>query len=279
MGFFGGKMGLGFFLTDLRNGFDFFLRERLSFSRKGYSESGLDLDRELSLMRLGDAQLTEDLVERYRFAPYLAHLSKQSFLDNIVHLMLLDSLAKYVAIFPDGKVLDVGSKNFAYCVAIYEFLRARYRAHNSFPADEALCEVWGVEIDVHRRYSNLHTRRSCAEYYSRLIPGAKFIQGDILHAKLSGPFPLITHFYPFVELYSLLDFGLPSRHYKPLEIFRRIFQMLEPGGQYILANTTKDEYLHSRSLLEACQFCHVGSGSVCNGLTNNKPIYASIYYK
>ena len=271
-------VGVRFLLSDMRNSFDFFVRERFSFSRRSYTESGFDLNHELATFAAGDAHLTEALIDKYRLSPYLDHLGRLSFLDNLVHLMLLDSLSRYMQPFYDGKVLDVGSKNFAYCVALYEFLRGVCRDKGG-SREEPIFQLFGVELDVHRRYSNLYTRKACADYYTRLIPRGKYIAGDILKAEFQGPFHLLTHFYPFIHVNSLLDFGLPSRFFKPLETFRRVFQLLQPGGQYILANTTRDEYLHSRSLLEACQFIHMGSSSVCNGLTNHKPIYASVYYK
>ena len=272
-------MGIRFLLTDARNSFDFFLREKLPFSRQRYSESGINLPRELLKLSSADAHQVEALVDRYQLTPYLDHLSYHSFLDNIVHLLLLDSVSKYMSVTAEAKVLDVGSKNFSYCVAIYEFLKQVHRSQSGGGIGSCFFDIQGIELDVKRMYSSFYSRETCGEYYCRLIPRAKLLHGDVLRESLSGPYTVITHFYPFIEMSSLLDFGLPSKYFRPIEIFRRLFQCLEPGGRFFLANTTRDEYLHSRSLLEACQFVHLGSASISNGLTQDKPIYASVFTK
>lgn len=79
------------FLFDLKNKFDFFLREYLRFSRKNYSE------------------------------PY----SRQFELQN---LYITDVLNKYfeVEYKTDARILDVGSKNWFYVKGEYDFLKSRF---------------------------------------------------------------------------------------------------------------------------------------------------------
>jgi len=77
-------------LDNLKNSFDFFIREKTRFSRKNYVPN-----------------------ERERMRDYLKNL------------WVLDVLDKYFPAFPVATILDIGSKNWAYASAEHAFFKTR----------------------------------------------------------------------------------------------------------------------------------------------------------
>jgi hypothetical protein len=264
-------------LSDTRNSVDYFLRGVLSLSRRDYWEKGVELNQILSSLSSEDAKMVGQLIWRYRLESYLPHLAEMSFFDNVMHLLLLDTIRPFLPASYPRRVLDIGSKNFCYSLGIYEFLRSLQREQN--PCSLPTFDIFGIELDVHRTYTNFFTRKACAKYFSSLVPHVHYVEGDVLKKDLTGPFDMIFHFFPFIELTSLLDFGLPARFFRPLELFRRAFSLLAPRGYFIMGNTTRNEYLRGKSLLTACQFLFIKGMEVdCGGFTP-KPLYISVFTK
>lgn len=264
-------------LHDTRNSVDYFLRSRLGWSRRLFRERGIDLRRQMESLTPEDAALVSRLVWRYGMEPYFPFLGKHSFFDNLMHLLLLDHLWHDLPRVRMRRILDVGSKNFAYALSLFEYFRKFHQESGCIqPAD---LEIIGVEIDANRVYRNLYSRKEAASYYTGLVAGARYMEGDFLKIEFSEPMDVILHFFPFIELSSLLDYGLPSRFFKPLEMFRASYHLLSPNGILMMANTTRDEYLHGKSLLEACQFLFLKAYEVRTGGFIAKPLYVSMFMK
>lgn len=101
------------FIDDLRNNFDFFLRSRLTFSRKNYQEFG----------NFNKEYLIENF-EKYNLS-LLKDLNERNIKENLYFLNIFD---KYLDKTKKEKisVLDIGSKNWNY-VKVNTYLQSLYR--------------------------------------------------------------------------------------------------------------------------------------------------------
>lgn len=263
---------------DSKNSFDYYLRRRFGPSRRGYSESGISLTKVLNRLPAYETRTVVKLVEKYRFEPYLRRLSHASVLDNVLHLVLLDRLFNYFT-GAESRILDVGSKNFAYGPAIYSFF-SHLNGTRSVVGDngEGKPHLTGVEVDGKRLYLNLFTRQTCAKYYASLVPSAEYIVADFLTHNFDGTFDAICNFFPFMDQEALLDWGLPLRFFKPLDMIKRSYDLLVPGGKLFVAHTTMEEYSHARSLIEASGFVWLIDDALKYSFTS-KMLYVSLYQK
>lgn len=257
-------------IASFRNSLDFFLRNHLTLTRRGYHEKGLALTDIEPKLNPSDANRIKQLCHQYRLEEYLPFLEMRSFLDNCMHLWILDSLRPFIKQKNLHHVLDIGSKNFSYAVGIFEFIK-----HIN---DGEAPRTTGIELDANRLYTNLYTRHECANYYTSLIPEASFKGGDFLSEDFEAPFDLVINFFPFVLLDSLLDWGLPRRCFNPTAMFSKCHRILKEEGLLVLSYTDEEEYLAGQIILENCQFKEMGHIVIETGLTP-KPMFASIYEK
>ncbi len=261
---------LGQQLKSYHNAFDFFLRNQLAWSRKGYQEPGITLNEIKDYLGPKSPADIDNLVIKYGFNSILPHLSLMSALDNLVHLYLLDAMeiipGESSALETEKyKILDIGSKNFAYCLALEAFCKhSKYRC--SLPP-----EISGIEIDPHRLYSNFYSRQSYASYFTHLGSSISYHAGDFLTFPFSQTFHLITHFYPFVLKEPLLDWGLTLDKFQPMDGFQRVYDLLLTGGTFLLANTDEIEKDTSFEMIREL-FVLDGETFIQNELTNQKPI-------
>lgn len=149
-------------------------------------------------------------------------------------LWLLDLLDRQVVPrAPEGPCLDVGSKNWSYLPA----LRA------------AVPLEWtGVELDAHRRYMNLVTRRAVAERRARTVGESRYVTGAL--QGIRGEFGLITWLLPFVTPAPHDSWGLPRRFYDPPGMLRHAESLLRPGGLMLVVNMGEEEAVAQRKLFE-----------------------------
>ncbi len=134
---------------------------------------------------------------------------------------VLDSL-EAIGCAPTGTSspsLDVGSKNGSNLPA--------FAAFRPGPWDL-------VEIDAHRRYLTLATRRAHGERVARAYPGCRFVSGDV--AALQGPYDLVTWILPFVDPGPHAAWGLPARLFDPARLLSRVTDLVEPGGTLVVVN-------------------------------------------
>jgi len=137
----------------------------------------------------------------------------------------LDLLARrVVGRVPPGSCLDVGSTNGSYlpgCCA-------------------ALPGPWtGVELDAHRRYWNLATRRGHALGLLAAYPDANYVAGSV--EEVGGQFSAITWFLPFIIPEPFDAWELPKRFYRPEALLRHVWGLLAPGGILLVVNQEEEE--------------------------------------
>jgi hypothetical protein len=143
-----------------------------------------------------------------------------------------------------ARVLDIGSKDFAYAPALGSFL-----------SDRALSfELTGLEMDPYPLYSNFFRRGDLGKYYAQLC-NDEFPQGRVnyqggnwLRYKTCGHLQLVTSFFPFLyeDLHS--RFGLPSRGYWPVAYYDKAIRASE---HCLFFHQGEEELLISKKILSA----------------------------
>ncbi|MBF0440964.1 MAG: class I SAM-dependent methyltransferase [Oligoflexales bacterium] len=267
-------------VRDFKNRIDYSIRNAICLSRGGYSESGTTLELAVSRYGLNETKLLHELCSRYHFYKYLNKLAETSLLDNLSHLLLLDRISSNFAVEAPAveTILDVGSKNFCYCLAIREFFYRLKASSSGCPAEGENIEITGIEIDPHRMYSNLYCRKAYAEYYMKLCPSAVFLEGDFTTFEFNKKFDLITNFYPFVVSGPLVDWGLPKRFFNPAGMIKRVVELLRADGLYFMTNVSQREFDAADGLLKD-RFFPVEKIRVVSELTGIDPVFVSLYKK
>lgn len=140
-------------------------------------------------------------------------------------------------------VADVGARTFSFAPAFEELL-----AGLGFSS-----ELFGIELDAYRRFTNFHTRADYGHYYARQVEKGEYIVGDFL--KWQKQCDVIFLLNPFVSVEPLLSWGLPLSNFKPVEIFRHAFDQLEDKfGILIVSSPTREECQEALRIAKAVGF-------------------------
>lgn len=138
----------------------------------------------------------------------------------LLNLYVLDICDRYIGTPAVGtRGLDIGAGGWAYLPALLSW--------SGRPWD-------GVEIDAHRRYWNLATRRGHADYMCRICPDCRYRPESML--SLHAPYAPITWFLPYVLRDVQRADGLPDRFFEPHQLLRHAWSLLAPGGQLFILN-------------------------------------------
>ncbi len=137
----------------------------------------------------------------------------------------LDQLDRHVPANPSRlPALDVGARNWSYLPGLWSFRPGNWE---------------GSELEAHRRYWNLTTRRASAEARCRKFPGSRYVPGDV--RQLRGPYGLITWILPFVFLETVRRWGLPQAAFEPEDVLGHVHSLLAPGGMLWVVNQGERE--------------------------------------
>jgi hypothetical protein len=217
-----------------------------------------------------DAERASDLRARYGLTNLPQRACRQRVMETLTYLDWLDQMAEahpdwfegiFAANSPEGvsaacslKIsahqpklnwLDVGAKNWAYVEALTALAQMHYG--EQFRLD-------GVELDPHRRYTNLQTRGQAAQSFIADMPQARYHPGDI--RQWTQPAQLITHFLPFVLEDPHLAWGLPLDYFQPQAILDHLLSLLPPGGLLIVVNQGEWEAETQERLFQAAKENH-----------------------
>lgn len=194
---------------ELKNSFDFFIRQKTRFSRKGYKPYG--------------------------------RTAEQNYLENLYMLDVLDKYFPFSARSGANQeniaALDIGSKNWAYAPAQHAFFQ-KYAQNFT---------LTGIELDAHRLYPDLYSRAETAKFYIKNLPEADYIAGDLLN--LNKKFDVIIWFLPFVYERPHKKWGLPMKYFKPEALLKHAYDLLNPQGVMFIVNQGDDEYQMQQKLL------------------------------
>lgn len=190
----------------------------------------------------------DELRERYELRSWPLSCWPEEISEALWLLDLLDR--RIVPRTPDGPCLDIGSKHWSYLPA----LRA------AVPA-----EWTGVELDAHRRYMNLVTRRAVAERRARIVGESLYVAGALQDVR--GEFGLITWLLPFVTPAPHASWGLPRRFYDPPGMLRHAVSLLRPGGLMLVVNMGEEEARAQEELFEGVGLTSERLGEIRSAFT------------
>ncbi len=141
--------------------------------------------------------------------------------------------------------LDVGAKNGTALPALA----------NAIPGPWDL-----VEIDAHRRYATLATRRAHGARIASHYPRAQFIAGNV--TDLHGPYGIVTWILPFIDPAPLAAWGLPNRLFEPERLLSHVKQIISPGGTLFVVNQGEVEYNIQHDLFRALDMSATPLGKI-----------------
>ena len=223
---------MAYFIDNLRNSFDFLLRNPLS--RKNYYEEPEDLS---DIFENGEEENFYNTLKEKYGSTLENDTTQRIFLENIYFLNIFDKyLTKNKKENPS--ILDIGSKNWSYVKSEYVFF-------HSFAKDVFLN---GIELDAYRLSSNFYTRFEIAKFYTKDLAGTNYIAGDLL--KHQGKYDYIIWILPFVTQYPLVKWGLPLKYFKPEQMLKHTYNMLNKNGELLIINQGEEEYKIQQNLYE-----------------------------
>lgn len=141
--------------------------------------------------------------------------------------------------------LDIGCKNGCYLPGLW--------AWSGGPWD-------GVELDAHRRYWTLATRRAHGEWIARRLPGCRYLAADLLD--LRGAYGFVTWFLPFLHEAPLRAWGLPRRFLRPARLLDHARTLLAPGGRLLVVNQGEAEAERQERLFGEAGIAAVSFGRI-----------------
>src|SRR5574344_393246 len=222
------------FLLNIRNRFNFFLRQKIHVSRKNYSH----INEDKSELNFSDEEknLEKDLINKYKLFDYKNNSSIINYCQNLYTLYFLD---KYMEIEKSKglSVLDIGSKNWFYVQGEYSFFK--YFTEN--------LNLDGVELDAYRLYSNLFTRVEVAKFYMKNLAVTTYIPANLLD--LNKKYDYIIWILPFVKIEPLRTWELPDSYFAPQKLLKHAYSLLNRNGKMLIINQGEDEFKIQKQLL------------------------------
>lgn len=215
-----------YLLTDLRNSFDFFIRNHITFSRKNYSEK----QQEYRDVLCDEEQIKfyQNLNDKYD-TQIIENSTNRNFCENLYFLNVFDKyLTKKTA--DNISVLDIGSKNWSYVKSEYLFLKSFARDFN----------LTGIELDAYRMCTNFYTRYEIAKFYTKNLPNTNYVAGDFMQH--NEKYNYIIWILPFIKEYPLVKWGLPLKYFKPEEMLLHAYDSLKECGELLIINQGEEEY-------------------------------------
>ena len=243
-----------YFIENLKNCFDFFLRNPVS--RKNYCEHPESLD------DIFEGVEQESLYNtlKAKYGDFLSqNATRRNFILNLYYLNIFD---KYLSSESkeDISILDVGSKNWEYAKSEYVFFKL-------FPKEFSLN---GIELDAYRMCSNFYNRCEIAKFYTKDLPNTNYIKGDFLEHQQK--YDYIIWILPFITEYPHVRWGLPLKYFKPKEMLLHAYNLLNPEGELLIINQGEEEYSIQQKLFNKAKLDYSPLGEIedCFGIFRNK---------
>lgn len=256
-----------------QNAVAFTVRSRVRWSRGPAALENESKDRlfdHLPTPRWAEAEAEErDLCARYGLETLRSRSTCLVYAENLAMLESLETLCGdlELPVGPDGalRAVDVGCGAFGYATALQRFLARGGKG----PQRHAILR--GIEIDGHGVYRDGHSRADHARAHASLAGSdAHFQVGDFT----ALPIPeqdVVTMWFPFVERFSLLQWGLPLSLFDPARLMARAVATVRKGGLLLVANQTESEAAVTASLLRGHAVEHLRSASLATDLVPHGP--------
>jgi len=168
------------------------------------------------------------LASRYDLAPLLRACGPT---ERDESLYVLDLLDRYLP-GAHGRGLDVGGKNGAYLPGLATFQPGGWDV---------------VELDAHRRYWNLRTRRAVGEVMASAFPPCRYLAADI--RTVAGHYELAVWLLPFVFVEPHRAWGLAAGAFAPDAVLAHVLGLLAPGAPMLVVNQGEEEHAEQGRLL------------------------------
>lgn len=238
----------------IKNQIDFFLNQKIAFSRTGYFETPEDKS---GLFCAEIEEQADALLKKYGILEFKGKSAVVNYLENLWLLDILDRYAK--ADFKEKlNVLEVGCKNWSCAKAQYHF----FKKH----AEKLL--FTGIELDANRIYYNLFSRKEAAKFYSKGLEGSQYIAGDFLEHK--GEYDCIIWVLPFLFEEPLLAWGLPKQYFSPQKMLEHALSLISQGGKIFIVNQGGGEYEEQKRLYRRCKIDFEDIGKIESPFLNYK---------
>lgn len=247
-----------YFLQNLKNSIDFFLRQKLVFSRKNYFEKNENKEGIFSSEE--DKAKENEFFNKYDLSFIKEHSTVQNYLENLYTLDILDKYFTF-DFREKAKVLDIGCKNWFYAKGEYFFFKKYCKNLN----------LDGIEIDYSRLYSNLYARSEAAKFYIQGLENVHYIGKDFL--KHNQKYDFITWFLPFVIEEPLLKWGLPITCFKPEKMLQHAFNSLNKNGKMLIVNQGLTEYEVQKTLCDKLNIPYIELGEIKSNFLKYKTRY------
>lgn len=226
---------MGNYFDKIKNSIDFYLRQKILFSRIDYFEQN---ELKNSLFSSQDEIDREKyLYEKYDLSKVKSSTTCKNYLEN---LYLLDILDLFLNIdFQDNlNILDVGSSTWSYVKSQYQFFKKN---------STSLC-LNGIELDANRLNTRFYSRKEVAKFHIKNLENTNYTEGDFLEHK--ERYDYIIWILPFILEYPLFRWGLPIKYFRPEEMLKHAHCLLKDGGQMIIINQGEEEYKTQKLLYD-----------------------------
>jgi hypothetical protein len=235
-------------VRDRLNDLAFRWRSMMRWSAPAWKLPARSLTRVTSRLSPQARRRAEQLAAGRDLSSWPRLLSAMELRENLYTLDLLDQLLP--GDLPAGPALDVGSKNGVLLPAL----------HAAWPHPWDL-----VELDAHRRYLDLSTRRAHGERLAAVFAGCRYHARSV--TGITGRYSLCTWFLPFVHERPLDAWGLPRRFFDPPGLFRHVVDRVAPGGALLIVNQGEGEGETQRALFAGAGLSPIELGALQSPLS------------
>ena len=173
----------------------------------------------------------------------------RNYLEN---LYTYDVLEQYLSKRPKQQlnILDIGCKNWFYANGENAFFKSFCETVN----------LYGVEIDAYRLYSNFYSRYETAKFYTKKIQNATYLATNLLN--VNQKFDYMIWILPFVIRETHKMWGLPEKYFYPEILLKHAYSLLNEDGEMLIINQGLEEAQIQKELLNKLGIKYTEKGIV-----------------
>lgn len=232
-------------IWSLRNRFDYFLRQRFQWRRKGLVlPENQNNTFQTAKKQRKHQDIEQQLIRDYDLTDIIRRGSRENYLTNLYYLSILEkAFSALVYPMPDVVIAgDVGCSSWFYVRALWAFMNGWQKKEKP-----RKIECHGYEVDAYRPYLDLYSRFDYAAAYTKKLDNVFY--HPTAFETLPEKFDIIFQFFPFIFIRDHLQWGLPDDYFGPQDLLNKIIRSLKPGGIFITANQGEKEHLVQMDML------------------------------